>query len=71
MRTLKDVIALMDEWYPPATADSWDAVGLVCGDPAADVRRILLAVDPVTAVDRKSTRLNSSHHTTSRMPSSA
>ena len=33
-----------------STPTSWDAVGLVCGDPAADVRRILLAVDPVTAV---------------------
>ena len=34
----------------PHQADSWDAVGLVCGDPGADVRRILLAVDPVTSV---------------------
>ena len=50
MPTLGDVTALLDEWYPPGTADDWDAVGLVCGDPAADVRRILLAVDPVTAV---------------------
>ena len=32
------------------TADDWDAVGLVCGDPSADVRRIHLAVDPVSAV---------------------
>ena len=50
MPTLGDVTDLLDEWFPPAHADSWDAVGLVCGDPAADVRRILLAVDPVTAV---------------------
>ena len=50
MPTLGDVTALLDEWYPPHTADDWDAVGLVCGDPDADVRRILLAVDPVTAV---------------------
>ena len=35
---------------PPHRADDWDAVGLVLGDPAADVRRILLAVDPVAAV---------------------
>ena len=28
-------------------------------------------INPDVAVDRKSTRLNSSHHTTSRMPSSA
>src|SRR6185437_11671994 len=28
----------------------WDAVGLVCGDPATDVRRVHLAVDPVETV---------------------
>lgn len=50
MPTLGDLTALLDSWYPPAHADSWDAVGLVCGDPAADVRRILLAVDPVAEV---------------------
>jgi dinuclear metal center YbgI/SA1388 family protein len=47
---LADVIALMEGWYPPHRAEEWDAVGLVCGDPEADVRRILLAVDPVQAV---------------------
>lgn len=50
MPTLGEITALLDEWYPPHQADSWDAVGLVTGDPADDVRRILLAVDPVTAV---------------------
>lgn len=47
---LADVTALVEGWYPPHRADDWDAVGLVCGDPDADVRRILLAVDPVQAV---------------------
>lgn len=47
---LREVTATLDEWYPPHQADEWDKVGLVCGDPAADVRRILLAVDPVAAV---------------------
>jgi dinuclear metal center YbgI/SA1388 family protein len=50
MPTLREITALLDEWYPPHHAESWDAVGLVLGDPAHDVRRILLAVDPVTAV---------------------
>ncbi len=36
--------------YDPALAESWDAVGLVCGDPAQVVRRVLFAVDPVAAV---------------------
>ena len=34
---LADVVAVLEEQYPPALAESWDAVGLVCGDPDADV----------------------------------
>ena len=29
MPSLGEVIALLERWYPPSTADSWDAVGLV------------------------------------------
>lgn len=47
--TLADVVDVVHRRYDPATAASWDAVGLVCGDPAAPVRRILLAVDAVGA----------------------
>lgn len=50
MPTLGEITALLDEWFPPNRADDWDAVGLVLGDPSVDVRRILLAVDPVSAV---------------------
>ena len=50
MPTLGEITALLDEWFPPHQADDWDAVGLVLGDPAHDVRRILLAVDPVGSV---------------------
>lgn len=45
-----DALRLLDEWFDPATAQSWDAVGTVCGDPQAPLRRVLLAVDPVRAV---------------------
>ncbi|WP_425551227.1 Nif3-like dinuclear metal center hexameric protein [Actinoallomurus vinaceus] len=48
--TLADIITLLEGRYDPAWAESWDAVGLVCGDPYAVVRRVLFAVDPVTAV---------------------
>jgi len=51
--TLADVVDLVHAWYPPETADDWDAVGLAAGDPAADVRRVLLAVDPVLPVARE------------------
>lgn len=47
---LADVLEVLEELYPAATAETWDAVGLVCGDPATPVRRVLLAVDPVEAV---------------------
>jgi dinuclear metal center YbgI/SA1388 family protein len=47
---LREVLDRLEEWFPARFADSWDAVGLVCGDPEAEVRRILLAVDPVGAV---------------------
>lgn len=47
---LADVLEVLEDLYPAATAESWDAVGLVCGDPGASVRRVLLAVDPVEAV---------------------
>ncbi len=50
MPTLGEVVDLVHGWYPPDTAEDWDAVGLAAGDPAADVRRILLAVDPVLPV---------------------
>jgi len=48
--TLGDVVAVLDGLYNPAWAESWDAVGLVTGDPGQPVRRILFAVDPMRAV---------------------
>ncbi|WP_125035517.1 Nif3-like dinuclear metal center hexameric protein [Nocardioides sp. LS1] len=50
MPALRDVVDLLHGWYPPATADGWDAVGLVYGDPAAPVRKVLFAVDPTLEV---------------------
>ncbi|MDQ1740474.1 MAG: hypothetical protein QOE53_2126 [Pseudonocardiales bacterium] len=49
MPNLADVLQALDGWYPPSTAESWDTVGLTCGDPAAMVERIVLAVDCVPA----------------------
>jgi len=47
---LAEVVAVLERAYPAALAEPWDAVGLVCGDPGAPVRRVLFAVDPVEAV---------------------
>lgn len=43
------VTGLLEQWFPPHLAESWDRVGLVVGDPRRPVRRVALAVDPVAA----------------------
>ena len=50
---LRDVVDLLHTWYPPSTADEHDAVGLVYGDPAQEVGKVLLAVDPTIEVARE------------------
>jgi dinuclear metal center YbgI/SA1388 family protein len=47
---LSDVVTALERIYHPDWAESWDAVGLVCGDPDADVRSVMFAVDPTRAV---------------------
>ncbi|MQW77873.1 Nif3-like dinuclear metal center hexameric protein [Nocardioides sp. dk4132] len=51
--TLRDLVDLLHGWYPPASAESWDAVGLVLGDPDARVSKVMFAVDPTEAVARE------------------
>lgn len=46
MATLGEIVDLLHGWYPPSTADSWDAVGLVAGAPEDEVAKVMLAVDP-------------------------
>jgi dinuclear metal center YbgI/SA1388 family protein len=46
LTTVGDVVEVLEAAYPPALAESWDAVGLVCGDPAEQVDRVLICVDP-------------------------
>jgi dinuclear metal center YbgI/SA1388 family protein len=64
--TLGDVIGVLEALYPPSLAASWDAVGLVCGDPSEQVRRVLFAIDPVEAVADQAERLGAdlivTHH---------
>lgn len=57
MPTLADVVDVLDRLYDPAWAQDWDSVGLVCGDPAAPVGKVLLAIDPVaTTVEQALTQ---------------
>ncbi|MFE2431396.1 Nif3-like dinuclear metal center hexameric protein [Streptomyces sp. NPDC059373] len=57
MPKLSDVIAALEALWPPERAEQWDAVGLVCGDPEADVTRVLFAVDPVREVADEAIRM--------------
>lgn len=45
--TLADADAVISALWPPAGAESWDAVGLIAGDPGSEVHAIHLAVDAV------------------------
>lgn len=66
MVRLADLIAVLDGWYDPRWAESWDAVGLVCGDPAETVDRVLLALDAVPATVTEATAVGAqlllTHH---------
>ncbi|QES41343.1 MULTISPECIES: Nif3-like dinuclear metal center hexameric protein [Streptomyces] len=50
MPRLSEVITALDALWPADLAESWDAVGTVCGDPDAEVSRVLFAVDPVQEI---------------------
>ena len=47
---MSQVIALLDHRADPSTAEEWDHVGLVTGDPAAPVTSVRFAVDPLPPV---------------------
>ncbi|MFZ1162690.1 YqfO family protein [Mycobacterium sp.] len=47
---LGEVIDALDEAYPPGLAQSWDSVGLVCGDPDDALSSVTIAVDATAAV---------------------
>ncbi|MEV0279078.1 Nif3-like dinuclear metal center hexameric protein [Streptomyces sp. NPDC050610] len=66
MPALSEVLAALDALWPPERAEQWDAVGTVCGDPDAAVRRVLFAVDPVQEVVDEAVKLGAdllvTHH---------
>ncbi|WP_157002733.1 Nif3-like dinuclear metal center hexameric protein [Agromyces laixinhei] len=45
--TLAELLTTIERLWPLAGAESWDASGLVTGDPDAEVRRVLFTVDAV------------------------
>lgn len=49
--------ATVDRLFPPGSAESWDRVGVVCGEPAQPVARVLLTVDVTPEVVKQATDL--------------
>jgi dinuclear metal center YbgI/SA1388 family protein len=47
---LSEVIDVLEAAYPPALAEDWDSVGLVCGDPTETVESVTIAVDATPSV---------------------
>lgn len=66
MPRLSEVIAALDALWPAELAESWDAVGTVCGDPDAEISRVLIAVDPVQDIVDEAVKLGAqlliTHH---------
>jgi dinuclear metal center YbgI/SA1388 family protein len=47
---VRDIQRILDGFYDPRSAESWDTVGLICGRPDAEVAKVLFAVDVCPAV---------------------
>ena len=46
MVIVQDIINLMESLSPPALKQDWDNVGLNCGSRNAEVKKVLIALDP-------------------------
>jgi dinuclear metal center YbgI/SA1388 family protein len=47
---LKNILAALDSIAPLRHAEAWDNVGLLAGDPGAEITRVLLTIDATDAV---------------------
>ena len=63
---VRDIHQIISDWAPPAIAWDRDNVGLQCGDVDANVRGILIGLDPTEAIieeaRRKGANLIVTHH---------
>ncbi|TAE47175.1 MAG: Nif3-like dinuclear metal center hexameric protein [Bacteroidetes bacterium] len=48
--TVREIAAALDVWAPAQAAESYDNVGLLAGDPDAEVRGVLINLDVTEAV---------------------
>jgi dinuclear metal center YbgI/SA1388 family protein len=53
---VRDLVAVMEELAPTRFAEAWDNVGLLVGDPARAVTRVLLAIDYTADVAEEARR---------------
>lgn len=64
--TVADIVAFMETLAPQSRKMSWDNVGLLCGNPEKEVKRILVALDPFEAVAREAVEISAdlliTHH---------
>jgi len=40
--TVGSLVGMLEKEFDPAWAEAWDRVGLICGDPSAGVRGVLV-----------------------------
>lgn len=66
MRTVGEIARELDALAPPSTAESWDNVGLLAGDPAWETAGAVVAIDlteaAIDAAERLGYRLIINHH---------
>ena len=66
MTTVKDILNWVQTLAPAYMKESWDNVGLLCGDPRKPVTRVLVALDPFEHVCREAEALGAelivTHH---------
>lgn len=56
MTSVADIVAALESAYPPYLAESWDKVGLFCGDPDAEVTKVCFALDCTQQVAEEAVR---------------
>lgn len=66
MTAVYDIYKAIDKVIPFSSAESWDNCGLLCGDPAAEVKKVITALDITKEVILEAQRVGAelivSHH---------
>jgi dinuclear metal center YbgI/SA1388 family protein len=51
-RRVREILQILDAFFPRSLAEEWDNIGLVVGDPGAEVARVGVALNPSLAAVR-------------------